>query len=405
MKLLKLLVLSAMVLMATVGASNGAPASVLTAVPGEPGPIYPTNNELIYTYGASQLEFQWSSAGTLGTVYYDVQVSTDPTFTNSSAIVSSNLISGTHSNCGTSNQAPNWVSPYAYQPATTYYWRIQAYDGTCNGDFVTGGSGWAVYTFYTAISAPTLVSPLSGTLSDNLNNDPSTTPPHPFPLFQWTPVSGASGYILEVATDAMFNSLYLDVSVPYSNTFNGGAAVGYTLSSDLPAGTLFYWRVETLNSTYGPSGWSSAPAACVSGYCSFYSANVSAAPVPISNPEIGSRIYRNAKVTTDFTPGLSWNEVALPSGSTFFSYEVEVSTDNTFTDATQTCFDVGHTLVGYLANQTYNNDGTLTYAQLDTQNALAAAAPGPNCPTQNPSGTKLEFMPATAYYWRVRAYF
>ena len=127
--------------------SNGAPASVLTAVPGEPGPIYPTNNELIYTYGASQLEFQWSSAGTLGTVYYDVQVSTDPTFTNSSAIVSSNLISGTHSNCGTSNQAPNWVSPYAYQPATTYYWRIQAYDGTCNGDFVTGGSGWAVYTF------------------------------------------------------------------------------------------------------------------------------------------------------------------------------------------------------------------------------------------------------------------
>ena len=289
------------------------------------------------------------------------------------------------------------------QPATTYYWRVQAYDRTCTGDFVTGGSGWAVYTFYTAIPSPSLVSPLPGsTLSDNLNNDPSTTPPHPFPLFQWTPVSGASGYILEVSTDATFNSLYLDVSVPYSNTFNGGADVGYTLSSDLPAGTLFYWRVEALNSTYGPSGWSSAPAACVSGYCSFYSANVSAAPVPISNPEIGSRIYRNAKVTTDFTPGLSWNEVALPSGSTFLSYEVEVSTDNTFTDATQTCFDVGHSLVAYLANQTYNNDGTLTYAQLDTQDGLLHYV-ADSCPTQM-VGSILKFMPATAYYWHVRAY-
>ncbi len=48
MKLLKLFVLSAMVLMATVGASNGAPASILTAQPGEVGAVYPTNGELIY---------------------------------------------------------------------------------------------------------------------------------------------------------------------------------------------------------------------------------------------------------------------------------------------------------------------------------------------------------------------
>ncbi len=80
MKLLKLLVLSAVVLMATVGASNGAPASVLTAVPNAPGASYPTNNELIYTYGASQLEFQWGSAGSVANTSYDIEVSTDPTF-------------------------------------------------------------------------------------------------------------------------------------------------------------------------------------------------------------------------------------------------------------------------------------------------------------------------------------
>ena len=71
MKLLKLLVLSAMVLMATVGASNGAPASIVTAQPGEPSATYPTNGELIYTYStvaitANTIDFQWSSSGTLG---------------------------------------------------------------------------------------------------------------------------------------------------------------------------------------------------------------------------------------------------------------------------------------------------------------------------------------------------
>ena len=401
MKLLKLLVLSAVVLMATVGASNGAPASVLTAVPGAPGAEYPTNGELLYSYGAHQIEFQWTTVGTLGSIYYDFEVSTDPTFLNSAAFVDST--DGNHAALGScTNTIPNRTTPVAFNPATTYYWRVQAYDGTCNHDYTTGGSGWAVYTFYTAISAPTLVSPLSGTLKDNKYNDPLTTPPHPLPLFQWTAVSGATGYVLEVATDATFNSLYLDVSVPTSYTFNGGSDIGYSPSSDLPAGTLFFWRVETLNSTYGPSAWSSTPALCISGYCSFTSANVSAAPVPIQSGQ--TNIYKTAtgKVTTDFTPGLRWLEVALPSGATFSTYEVEVSTDNTFTDTSQLCFDVAHA-VSYLANQTQNNDPTINYAQLDTQDGLVFYAPD-NCPTQLVGGI-LKFVPATKYYWRVRAYF
>ncbi len=271
-------------------------------------------------------------------------------------------------------------------------------------DFTTGGSGWAVYSFRTAISGPTAVSPIAGvTLTDNLHNDLLTTPPHPLPLFQWTSVSGASSYVLEVSTVATFSSLYIDVSVPYSDTFNGGVDVGYTPSSDLTANTLFFWRVETLNSTYGPSNWSDTPAACGTGYCSFSSANVSAAPVPIQSNQ--TQIYKTAtgKVTTDFTPGLRWLEVPLPSGSTFSTYEVEVSTDKTFADNTQLCFDVAHA-VSYLANQTYNNNSTLNYAQLDTQDGLLHYT-GPNCPTQNPSGTKVEFVPATKYFWRVRAYF
>jgi len=403
MKLLKLLVLCAMVLMATLGASYGAPASILAAAP---GPAYPTGNELLYTY-SSGIEFQWTSAGSMAAVSYDIEISTDPSFLNTapSVMVDSNDGRHTASNCHSAIQPTNYPSSYAYLPATTYYWRIQAYsNATCTGDFTTGGSGWGVYSFRTAILAPSLVSPLSGTLSDNLHNDLSTTPPHPLPLFQWTSVNDASGYILQVSTVATFSSLYIDVSVPTSDTFNGGLDVGYSPSSDLAANTLFYWRVETLNSTYGPSAWSSTPGACVSGYCSFTSADVSAAPVPISNNITSSGVYKFAKVTTDFTPGLRWNEVALPAASTFYAYEVEVSTDNTFADTSQLCFDVA-TAVPYLENQTYNNDSTLTYAQLDSQDGLVFLPAGTNCPWQTSSGGYTEFKPVNAYYWRVRAYF
>ncbi len=329
MKLLKLLVLSAVVLMVTVGASNGAPASILTAV-GEPNAEYPTNGELLYSYGANQIEFQWTTVGTVGTIYYDLEVSTDPTFADTTKIVFS-TDGGHTTSCNYT--LPNKTSSFAFNSATTYYWRVQAYDTTCNTApgqiYVTGGSGWAVYTFYTAILAPTLIGPAPGsTLKDNLHNDLSTTPPHPLPLFQWTAISGASGYVLEVSTTATFSSLYIDVSVPTSNTFNAGADIGYSPSSDLAAGTLLYWQVETLNSTYGPSAWSTS---CTSA-CSFYTANVSGAPVPIAIQQHDVYKTPTGKVTTDSTPGIRWLEVALPSAAIFSSYEVEVSTDNTFAD-------------------------------------------------------------------------
>src|SRR5271157_4152413 len=163
MKLLKLLVLSAMVLMATVGASNGAPASILTAQPSEPAATSPANGALVGYYSAGAVEFQWSNSGSMATTSYDIEISTDPTFTNYnlSVMVSSNDNGHSHSNCGATSQAPNFTSPISFLPATTYYWRVQAYDNAlCNGnDFISGGSGWAVYSFETSIQPPSLLSP------------------------------------------------------------------------------------------------------------------------------------------------------------------------------------------------------------------------------------------------------
>ena len=395
MKILKFL----FAFVAVLSISFSIPATVLAA----PGAVYPTYGQLIYTY-SSGFEFQWSSAGSMLTTSYDIEISTDPTFTNTApgVMVDSNDINHTTSNCGSTIQPNNFPSSYSYLPATTYYWRIQSYSNAlCNGDFVTGGSGWVVYYFRTAISAPTLVKPTSGTLVDNLHNDQITGSGHPYPLFQWQPVAGATGYILEVSTVATFTSLYINTSVSPSATFNGGTNIGYSPTSDIASATTFYWRVETLNNTYGPSDWSSSPAACLSGYCTFTSANVSAPPVPLSIAQTNVYKTPTGKVTTDFTPGLRWQAVALPSGATFFTYQVQASNDSTFADITQECFDVDNSDMAILANQVYNNDYTdYNYAQLDTEPALAAGPVGTNCKS---SGGK--FLPANKFYWRVRAVF
>ncbi len=212
-------------------------------------------------------------------------------------------------------------------------------------------------------------------------------------------MAGATSYNLEVSTQTNFSSLYLNVNVPTSNTFivgGGATVVGYTPSSDLPVDTTFYWQVEALGtSPYSPSGWGF----CGSGNCSFNTGlAASPAPVPVQMPPVGKGVYTTGKVTNDFTPGLLWDEIALPGGTTFTTYEVQVSTDNTFLDNSAQCFDVTSTQVPSLANQTYPAGIGLTTVQFDTGIALAASSPGTNCPT-----ISHKFAPTTVYYWRVHA--
>ena len=382
MKILKFLT----VFVAVLSITFSVPASVLAA-PGQPSPQYPTNGQLIYPpFGVGTFTYQWSSSGALNTVYYDMEVSTDPTFTNVAAYVDSNDANHTASKCATANQLPQFTNAHALTATKTYYLRLQAYDTTCNGDFATGGSGWAVYTFYTAIPAPTLIAPANGsTLSNNLNNNLSTPPG----LFQWSSVTGASGYVLQATSDATFNSINV-LNVNVTNNY-------YTPTSDLPAHTLIYWRVETLASSYGPSAWSTT---CAGSGCSFTTANTSAAPVPLQTG--------TSKVTNDFSPGLRWKEIDLPAGATFSTYEVQGTMDPTFKDGTYGCFDVRSTsslALAYLAYQTFNNDPDFTYAQMDTQDALAVGPIGANCLTEPKSGGGTEFQPTQDYFWRVRAWF
>ena len=139
--------------------------------------------------------------------------------------------------------------------------------------------------------------------------------------------------------------------------------------------------------------------------CIFTTGDVPAPPVPINISSAGGK---NNKITNDFTPGLKWNEIALPGGATFSTYEAEVSTNSTFTVSNAVCFDVTSAQVSSLQYQVYQPNPQLpqTTAQFDTQSALAntgsVSYPGSECPTFFEGGIR-NFWPATQYYWRVRA--
>ena len=137
MKILKLIALSAIMIMVTVGASNGAPTSMLTAVPGEPGVTSPTNGEVLALGSTPGIGINFTWNDTAGTVphtassgTYDIEISTDATFTNAAAIVDSSDHKHTAADSCSRSQ-PNFASTFVYLPATIYYWRIQAYDTTC----------------------------------------------------------------------------------------------------------------------------------------------------------------------------------------------------------------------------------------------------------------------------------
>ena len=142
---------------------------------------------------------------------------------------------------------------------------------------------------------------------------------------------------------------------------------------------ILYWRVETLNSTFRPSAWSPI--------WSFTTANPPSIPTSLQ-PDSG-------KVDNDFTPGLFWQAVALPGGTTFSDYRVQMSTDKTFQTPADLCFN--DTSITFLKSRP-----PATKLELDVQNTALPLPPGTGCPTFSYGGIT-SLQPATTYYWRVRA--
>jgi len=136
-------------------------------------------------------------------------------------------------------------------------------------------------------SAPSLSSPSNG--SSTCDNTPT---------FNWSSVSGAVSYDIQVSTSSSFSSL--EINQTTSNT-------SYTPPTPLSAGT-HYWRVRT-NAACGSGDWSS-----------IWSVTIMEIPSPptLSSPPNGSN-------TCDTTPTVCWSSV---TGAT--SYRLQVSSSSAF---------------------------------------------------------------------------
>ncbi len=113
---------------------------------------------------------------------------------------------------------------------TTYYWRVRGLNTLGNS------SSWsAVRTFRTALLAPILTAPANE--EDLLVNRPT---------FTWEPVTGVTGYSIQISKNTSFTSLVGTYSV---------TSPTYTPTANLPANIPLYWRVQS-KGTNGPSAWS-----------------------------------------------------------------------------------------------------------------------------------------------------
>jgi|GEM_PF-5890391 len=211
--------------------------------------------------------FDWSDSPYASS--YDFQLSTDNTFTSLTLDLNLAVSAYTPTSDLQSNQ--------------TYYWRARAW--------VSGESGsWtAPFSFTLILPHPTLSSPLDNSqLTDHT------------PTFDWSDVSGATAYDLQVSSQSDFSTLALEQSTVTS---------GYTAVTDLPAG-YYYWRVRArINSDL--SDWT-AP---------FHFT------IFIQTPTLISPV--NHSETTDKTPSFDWSDSPYAT-----NYNLQVSTDSTFASLT-----------------------------------------------------------------------
>jgi len=175
-------------------------------------------------------------------------------------------------------------------------------DITGNGSMgicTPGNEPW-VLNIYKAVTppppppAPLLVSPGNGSSCITLTT-----------LLDWSDVTAATSYNVQVATDAAFTTPIINIT--------GLTSSQYAIPSGLANNTLYYWRAASVNS--GGTTWSSA--------WSFTSSTVNLAAAPtLLTPA-------NGVIGQTLTPTLDWSDLLGAA-----SYKTEISTNNSFTTIT-----------------------------------------------------------------------
>ena len=284
-----------------------------TRPPSTPNLSLPRNRALV-TELAPRLD--WSNSRIYsGTAFdhYQVQVAADEDFT---AVVVNQDVAGQTSSEYTLESALN--------PNTRYYWRVRAFNTV--GQY----SNWSTaYYFREAMEAPQLTSPNDAIYLDTLR-----------PEFDWEDVVGASGYTIQISSR-------INMGSPVSGKVTDSS---YIPTKDLSKNKTLYWRVRTEGEN-GPSAWSEV--------------RTMVTPNTPTTPKLVSP--KNKALVTDLMPRLDWSNSAVPNGTIFDHYQVQVATDEAFTAVV-----VDKDVVGLNTNSEYTLESALN--------------------------------PNTRYYWRVRAF-
>ena len=151
---------------------------------------------------------------------------------------------------------------------------------------------------------------------------------------------GASGYTIQISARTNMGS-------PASGKVTDSS---YIPTKDLSKNKTLYWRVRTEGEN-GPSAWSEV--------------RTMVTPNTPTTPKLISP--KNKALVTDLMPRLDWSNSAVPNGTIFDHYQVQVATDEAFTAVV-----VDKDVAGLNTNSEYTLESALN--------------------------------PNTRYYWRVRAF-
>jgi hypothetical protein len=183
----------------------------------------------------------------------------------------------------------------ALQPVTTFYWRVRAYN--TDGLNIYYGNWSSIFSLrFTVERVPS--PPISPADTSDLTNNR--------PTFDWTTVTGAGSYQIQIATNTSFITPIISLAVhePWTSSIN------------LPSNRTLYWHVRALNPTYGPGLWSET-----------WSMNTANPPsAPILKQPLNNALFTNPS----YTPAFVWSTSNLPFGTTFAYYQIQVSKDGSF---------------------------------------------------------------------------
>jgi hypothetical protein len=168
-------------------------------------------------------QFRWTAVP--GATAYDVQVGSDPQFTDPTRYTTT-TVKGTA------------YTSTSQQPPGTYYWRVRAQLGTGIVTSWSAGPGESPSAYG--------VLPLERATLDSPADDPLGSKPIQEVVLDWNPVAGAATYDLQLSTDENFLS--------NTTTVNSLTSTRYSPPSTLD-NDQYYWRVRPADLTGNKPSW------------------------------------------------------------------------------------------------------------------------------------------------------